>query len=211
MMGFPGGGGVGFGSGALGGGGFGSGFGSFGSSGTSEEREARSFRLKHMAADDVADAITKAVAKLPAFKGKKVAIVPDPRSNSVLVTGDPASVKEMSKMIEKLDQDPRLVPIPTGPVGPGAGPGRASSSGASAGFAPGGGGGAFGPGGGAIKVVSLKHAAAPDLSAVLSRVFPQAEVTPEPRSNKLIIRADDETQLQLAALIQQLDVEGSGR
>jgi len=77
------------------------------------------------------------------------------------------------------------------------------------------GGGMMPPGGvapraTAIKVVSLKHAAAPDLSAVLSRVFPQADVTPEPRSNKLIIRADDDTQAQLAALIQQLDVEGSG-
>ena len=75
------------------------------------------------------------------------------------------------------------------------------------------GGGMMPPGGvarraAAIKVVSLKHAAAPDLSAVLSRVFPQADVTPEPRSNKLIIRADDDTQAQLAALIQQARCRG---
>lgn len=278
MMGFPGGAGALFGgggmgsggstlgsnlSGLLGGGGFGgnegsgfgSGFGGFGSSGTASSMEARTFKLKHMDADD----LVKAIEKSPAIKGKAVHLIPRTGTNSIIISGDPAVVKEVGIIIEKMDASPR--PVPTGPVRPGAGSGSSSSSSGSGAFAPGGsgGGGAFGPGGGVgggggrrgpsaaaggpggttgtsgrgamgagmagggtmppggvapraggIKVVSLKHAAAPDLATVLSRVFPQADVTPEPRSNKLIIRADDDTQLQLAALIQQLDVEGSG-
>jgi type II secretory pathway component GspD/PulD (secretin) len=74
------------------------------------------------------------------------------------------------------------------------------------------GGGMMPPGGiapraGAIKVIALRHATAPELSTVLSRVFPTAEVTPESRSNQVIIRADDKTLTELEALIRQLDVD----
>ena len=62
-----------------------------------------------------------------------------------------------------------------------------------------------------IHVVKLRHAAAQDLAAVINRVFPTANITAEPRSNQLIIRADDKTNKEIEALIVQLDVDGPSR
>ena len=67
--------------------------------------------------------------------------------------------------------------------------------------------GGIAPRAGGIRVIPLKHAIAPELSTVLTRVFPTADVTPESRSNQLIIRADDKTISELEALIRQLAVD----
>ncbi len=58
-----------------------------------------------------------------------------------------------------------------------------------------------------IKVLSLKHATAHELVLVLERVFPTANITPEARTNQLIIKADQETILGIAKLLQELDVD----
>jgi type II secretory pathway component GspD/PulD (secretin) len=77
-------------------------------------------------------------------------------------------------------------------------------------------GSAGGPGGadtaGGVHVLALKHAAAPDLAVVLQQVFPgRSSITAEPRTNQLIIRANQETLLEMAKLIDQLDVEAKKR
>jgi type II secretory pathway component GspD/PulD (secretin) len=82
---------------------------------------------------------------------------------------------------------------------------------------PVGGLGTLGPGGGGfnpygtgvpVHVVKLRNAAAQDLATVISRVFPSASITAEPRSNQLIIRADDKTNEEIEKLIGRLDVDG---
>jgi RNA polymerase sigma factor (sigma-70 family) len=65
--------------------------------------------------------------------------------------------------------------------------------------------------GGDIVVLVLKHALAHELVPVVGRVFPNAEITAEPRTNQLIIRADKKTMEEIHALIGKLDVQVSKR
>jgi type II secretory pathway component GspD/PulD (secretin) len=60
---------------------------------------------------------------------------------------------------------------------------------------------------GELKVFVLKHAKAQELLPVLERLFRTAELTAEARSNQLIVRADDQTLKEVAALLEKLDVE----
>ena len=63
------------------------------------------------------------------------------------------------------------------------------------------------PRGGPVGLIPLKHASAQELATVVNRVFPTADVTAEPRSNQLIIRADDKTVEEIKKLITQLDID----
>jgi hypothetical protein len=105
-------------------------------------------------------------------------------------------------MIEEVDAKTKPKPGPGVGPGPGPGPGVGPSSG---GFGP-----PPGTGGRPAKpltVIILKHATAVEMVEVLKRVFPTAEITPDQRSNQLIIRADDKTMDELEALVNRLDVE----
>ena len=61
-----------------------------------------------------------------------------------------------------------------------------------------------------LTVIALKNGSAADLADVLDRVFRSQGVmiTPETRSNTLIIRADAKTLEELKALVEKLDVPG---
>jgi len=190
--------------------------------------EAMTQHLQHGKAADVAKAIEKA---LPKAKILKVDF--EPTSNMIVVIADSASMKEASRIIREVES--RGAPggsslsggagassaggpggtrsrSSSGSGGEGGRGGVAENRGPLAGLSgmgPGGGGGfnPYGPGG-PVHVVKLRNAAAPDLATVISRVFPNASITAEPRSNQLIIRADDKTKEEIEKLIGRLDVDG---
>lgn len=160
---------------------------------------AKTFKLKSVAASDV----VVAVEKSPAFK-KSFKIIAEPYTNFVIVIADPAGITELTKVIEALDAKPRTAPPGSGGGGPGRGPAGSSSGGRS--LPPMGGGAANRDS--KLTVFSLKNARALELTPVLNRVFPTAEVTAEERTNQLIVRADEKTTAELEALIKRLDVDG---
>jgi RNA polymerase sigma factor (sigma-70 family) len=193
--------------------------------------EARSLKLRASSAPEVARAIEKALPKAKTLK-----VVPETTSNMIIIVADTASMKEALRIVEEHESKGATGGggSPRSPAGGGSGAGAGPSGGGSRSGPPGGGGGATrpapgGPGagiplmaprfpggegagrGGAIHVVTLKHATAQELAPVLDRVFPTAEITAEPRSNQLIIRADDRTRTQIEELIIRLDVEGRRR
>jgi hypothetical protein len=93
-----------------------------------------------------------------------------------------------------------------GPGGPGSG------------FGPGGPLGGPGPMGGMsggakstahLNVFSLKNAKAEEMVAVLSKLFPSAEMVADPRTNTVVARADEKTLEELKMLITRLDAQDS--
>jgi RNA polymerase sigma factor (sigma-70 family) len=187
-------------------------FGPFGGS----EVEAVTLKLRNAAAADVATAVEKAFPK-----AKMLKVVGEPVSNSIIIVADPTTMKDVRKVIEELE----------GKIAPDGGRGRPMAPGGGGGRGPGPGGpgpvgpgpGPMGPtgggpmgmgvGGGAarpageLKVLTLKHATADDMASVLGQVFPgKATITPDARSNQLIVRTDLDTLAEITKLLEQLDV-----
>ncbi|MBP3959849.1 sigma-70 family RNA polymerase sigma factor [Gemmata sp. G18] len=94
----------------------------------------------------------------------------------------------------------------TGPgfIGPGPGGPMSGLPGGAPGTGPKPGGANAGAG---LKVVVLKHAVAEELVPVLKKVFPNAEITAEARTNQLIVRADTELFQEMSKLLEKLDVD----
>jgi type II secretory pathway component GspD/PulD (secretin) len=65
------------------------------------------------------------------------------------------------------------------------------------------------PAGATITVLTLKHARAAEMAEVLTKVFaPQGvEVTPDPRTNQLIVRSDADAVPAVTRVVEQLDVQ----
>lgn len=147
------------------------------------EPDSITAKLKHTSASDVVAAIQKVV-------GKDVAVSADPKTNSVVVAGNHTAIKEVLRIIEELDAKPKAAPPIYGSGPP---------------MVPGGMGAPPKPAGN-LTIVALRNATASEMATVLKKVFPAAEVTPEPRSNQLLIRADAATLEELKALITKLDV-----
>lgn len=165
--------------------------------------ESRVIKLKHAIATDVARTVEMAFPKNQLLK-----VIAEPTTNSVVVVAEAATMKDITKMIDNLDGKPG-----EGSKTPGLNVGG-SGAGYRAGL--GGGGGSQGQGLGGnqqgggprqIQVIVLKHAIADELAPVLKRVFNNAEITPDSRTNQLIIRADEKTASDVSALIQRLDVQ----
>jgi type II secretory pathway component GspD/PulD (secretin) len=62
-----------------------------------------------------------------------------------------------------------------------------------------------------ITVMKLKHAKAEQLATVLKQVFSTADITPETRTNQLIVRASPEQTLEVSKLLAELDVDVPGK
>ena len=96
-----------------------------------------------------------------------------------------------------------------GPVGPMGGGPLGGLIGGGAGMPP------PGPGGARpatmINVFSLKNANAADLVAVLTKLYPNTEMTADPRTNTLIVRGNETTLDELKALISRLDSEPTSK
>jgi type II secretory pathway component GspD/PulD (secretin) len=60
-----------------------------------------------------------------------------------------------------------------------------------------------------LSVLKLKHSKADGITTVLKKVFPSVEITPDPQSNQLIIRATFEETMEVNKLLKELDVAGS--
>lgn len=59
-----------------------------------------------------------------------------------------------------------------------------------------------------VTVITLRHAPAMDTSDLIDRVFRgRLSVTPDPRTNSLIIRADKATLVEVESLLLKLDVD----
>jgi RNA polymerase sigma factor (sigma-70 family) len=103
---------------------------------------------------------------------------------------------------------------PTDPFGSSVGPSPGPMSGGGAGKTGGSSRGQFGGGPPGqfdtsthkLTILKLKHAKAEELSNVLQRVFSGAEITPEPRTNQLIVRASSEQIKEVEKLLAELDV-----
>lgn len=61
-----------------------------------------------------------------------------------------------------------------------------------------------------VTVLKLKYAKAEQLGKVLVQVFPSADITPEQRTNQLIVRATPEMAMEISKLMIELDVEVPG-
>jgi hypothetical protein len=181
--------------------------------------ESRVHKLKNAAAADVVAAVNKAFPK-----AKGLVVVAEPVSNAVIVVADPATLKDIVKLIESLDAKgakPGPGPMGPGPGGPGGpkfptpgGPGPMGPGGPTFPGGPGGGvvpgpvGGPPGAKAGApLHVYTLKHATAAELADVLKKLFANADITSDPRTNSLIVRADQNTHETIEALVARLDVE----
>jgi len=228
---FPFGGGGGGGPGGLGGGRFGPGgfdlsglpgmggmggrWGGFGVGG--DGVEAKTFKLKNAAAADVVAVVEKTFPKAKLLK-----VVAEPVSNTIILVADPATVKDITKLIEDLDAKGTSGSGGTRPPGGGGAGGAGGGSGSGRPAVGGSGGGSslgppgMGTGGsgggskraGGLTVYPLKFATAKQMVEVLEKVFPGAEITADPRTNQVIIRADEKTVVEIEAIIQRLDVEG---
>jgi type II secretory pathway component GspD/PulD (secretin) len=58
-----------------------------------------------------------------------------------------------------------------------------------------------------LNIFNLKFANAPDMVAVLKQLFPNADMTADPRTNTIIVRAEDATLDELRAIVTRLDME----
>ena len=151
------------------------------------------FKLKNSVAEEVASKLGEL------FGGRELRLVVDKASNSLIIaSAPPAMIKDIARLIEEMDaKAPRS-----------GGPGPAAST--------------TSTGGGtststtarpearkpaAYNVFSLKNANAPDMLAVLKQLFPNADMTADPRTNALVVRADEKTLEDLRALVAKLDVE----
>jgi hypothetical protein len=194
------------------GGGWG-GWGGWGGAGAVKDKETTAiFALKHLKSVEAAEALNKILS------GRGIKVVADPKGNTITVAGDAAAVKQLLGVIEKIINDADAKPgekpgpgagPPEGPMGAGAGKGPIGpGAGPPSGLGPMGGfpGGAGPKPIGGLTVLTLKHATTEELSPVLKRVFPGAEITADPRTNQLIIRADAKTLEELEALLNRLDV-----
>src|SRR5579883_178197 len=165
------------------------------------------FTLKHASPTDIGAAIQKAFPKV------KYAATSHPGGVTVVVADDdPATIASISKLLDALDAQAAKNATKPGPgsFGPG-GPGPMG-----AGPRPMGPGGPGGPGlgpiggagsGTAINIYNLKYAKADELVAVVQKLFPGAEMTAEPRTNAIIVRADEKTLDELKSLLTRLDVD----
>jgi RNA polymerase sigma factor (sigma-70 family) len=156
--------------------------------------EARVFTLTTRKADDVVKAISEA-------HPKAVKVVGEPRTNMVIVVADPATMKQITALIEELDAKPGNRPKP-GPMGAGAAAGAGSGSG---GPPPGMMGGAPQPL--PLTIFQLKNAKAEEVALVLKKLFRTADIEGYPVGNSIIVRADEKTLDELRALLTKLDVE----
>jgi hypothetical protein len=186
--------------------------------GGGDKNITKAFPLKHIKAADVAEKLSQVLT------GRGVKVVAYEPANSVLVTGDAATLEQLHDVIEKMLAEADVKPAPGGKgsdpkAGPGSAPGgppRTGPLGGPPSGAPPGVGSAGGPptpGGPAVPatltVYPLKHAKAAELAEVVKKVFAAqgVEVTADPRTNKLIVRSDDDTVPALRRIIEQLDVE----
>jgi RNA polymerase sigma factor (sigma-70 family) len=208
---FGGKGGSGTGTSAAGGAGAAGGEGVWGNWGGKDGVEVRSFALKHAAAADVAEALSKTQSR----KAIKAA-VPEPRSNRLLVVADAPAMKDVARLVADLDAK-AAKPGAEGATAPG------SSGGPKPGAAPdmmGAGGigpmmsGYSAPGGkkpeGQYNVFALKNADAADMETLLKKLFPEADVAAYARTNSLVVRADQGTLEKIGMLLTRLDTD-SGR
>jgi type II secretory pathway component GspD/PulD (secretin) len=164
-----------------------------------------SYKLNNTNAADVENALKQHFGDKLALTGTK--LVTDPGSNciAVRVESNPELFKEITRIIEQLDANrpkPQPArgqgfPVLPGPI-PLATPGLAvQENAASANLVA----------ASKITVLKLSHANAADLATVLQKVFGSAvEITAEPRSNQLIIRAPEQTLVEVTKLLKQLDV-----
>jgi RNA polymerase sigma factor (sigma-70 family) len=195
--------------GMMGGGGFGGGMGGLGGFGGAPgkpgapggvEMAARVFGLKNSKAAEVSAEIEKAFGKVKGFK-----VIADPVANTIVIFADPATMKEVARLIESREGpigEPLKNPPPgLTPVPPGLTPGVKKP----AVTTPAGSGGGTVPVQ-SIHVFTLKHANADEIASVLKRVFTTAEITPDPRTNQLIIRSDDRTRAEMQSVLERLDV-----
>ena len=164
--------------------------------GTGGDSTLQSFRLKNLKAADAAERLQKILA------GWDVKVTADTASNSVLVSGDPATVKQLLDVVEKMIADADAKPAPTGGSAPGSGMGMPPAP-MGAGSTP---GKPMPPA--TLTIFTLKNAKAAELAKVVEKVFaPQGvEVTADPRTNQLIVRSDDDAVPAITRIIEQLDV-----
>lgn len=165
----------------------------------------RTFKLKHASPLEVGTGLRKA---LPNARGLTFG-GPLDDSSQLRVNADPETMKAVEKLVEELDAKVAKSggkPTP-GPMG---GPSGASPMGNPSGMS----GLATGPPikpPGVIQFFDLKHAKADELATVLKKLYPSVDMTGDPRTNALIVRADRETLMQITELLQRLDVDAGKR
>jgi hypothetical protein len=127
-------------------------------------------------------------------------VVAEPVSNSILVSGDADTLKAVVELIELIDGTPVVLPPKDGPPGEWAVQGPMGGPGSIGGPRQ-----AAAPAATRLVVFKLKAAKAEAMVAVLQKLFPDAELAPEPRTNAIIARAGAKALEEIASLIDRLE------
>lgn len=171
------------------------------------QSELRVFRLKYASAEATAKTVTEFFARRTGL-GAKVLVVADPRTNSLLVQADPSDLAEVELLLARLDTSRgaaanelrvfKLKNTLAADLGPvlqaaisGTGPAAAGQGGAAA----------------TARSAVLKFLTidAQGQKVLESGILGDIRITPDPRTNSLLISAPAETIELLAALVEQLD------
>jgi type II secretory pathway component GspD/PulD (secretin) len=169
------------------------------------DRVNQVFKLRYAPASDVAERVQtlltsreQNLALDPAALAKRTAVVvAEPVSNSVLVSADADTLKAIEKLIDLIDakpavEEPKPAPTPAGGPRPG-GMGPPPMGGSPLGEK------------GALNVFTLKKATAEEMVGVLRKLFPNADIVADPRTNTVIARTDEKTLTDIRALIVRLE------
>jgi hypothetical protein len=186
------------------------------------------FKLHHVDATNVARALTTGF-----YANKNVMIVAEPVSNTILVAANDGVYQQIKKTIEELDA-PSNKPFPTPPPRPEPAastgtttvyPNPRPTAEARGVALPAQGTQKVGEGhptstpkpllpsvnapgaGEAVTVMDVRFARVEELSMTLSRVFPEARITFDQRTNQLIFQADPEATQEITKLVKKLDVD----
>lgn len=167
--------------------------------------EQRIFHLRHAPASSVATAITQFLTSRATGMGPRVQVMPDPRTNSLVVHAAPRDMAEVELLIERLDTaqtdtvlQTRVFKLYNALATDVAGTLQAAVEAAR--------------GGGPAQASAALELLAVDPKGqrlVKSGVLAEVRLSADPRLNVIIVHAPPESMELLAALIRQLDTPGA--
>ncbi|MCA9098560.1 MAG: hypothetical protein KDA36_09245, partial [Planctomycetaceae bacterium] len=170
----------------------------------SQETEFQVFRLKHAPAAATLRTINEYFEKKPGLNGA-VQVISDPRTNALLVQAPPREMLEAVKLIEQLDapdsqavNQARVVKLKN-TLASDLAPVLASAIQAAQG------GGGTGPNSQKSAVLELLTIDAQGEKVLKSGILNDVKITPDPRTNTLLVSSPPESMELVLALIAQLD------
>ncbi len=180
---------------------------------TDPTAEFQVFRLRHAAATQAATLIEQFYAERPAL-GTRVKVTSDLRTNSLIVSGRPRDLAEVAELVRRIDRGDsavvsrmRVFPLQSASAEEIAGVITSAIASVTGPQQAAGGGGAAPAELQVARSAVLEYldatGAAPQL--IRSGLLADVRVTPDPRTNSLLVSADEQSLPLIEALIERLD------